>query len=149
LLPPAPALAKESHALTFSEDEPAPIRRLKGGLMRAKPETSPIEARRLVLSEQLFEDDAVILEQLASSFVSYGADQGPSIEMYWNGFPQLGGWSKPGAAFLCIEPWCGFASPEAFYGEFEDKPGLMHLAPGARRTMRYRIRVGYSASQWE
>jgi galactose mutarotase-like enzyme len=139
--PLLPTLPKESYTLTFSDDEPAPIRRLRGGLMRAKPETSPIKARTLALSEQLFEDDAVILDQLASSFVSYGAEQGPSIQMSWNGFPQLGVWSKPGAAFLCIEPWCGFASPEAFDGEFEDKPGLMHIAPGAKRTLQYRIRV--------
>ena len=139
--PLLPTLGKDSYTLTFSDDEPAPIRRLRGGLMRAKPETNPIKARRLVLSEQLFEDDAVILDRLASSFVSYGADQGPSIQMSWNGFPQLGIWSKPGAAFLCIEPWCGFASPEAFDGEFEDKPGLMHIAPGAKRTLHYRITV--------
>src|SRR5262249_48336102 len=140
--PLLPTLAKDSYTLTFSDDEPAPIRRLSGGLMRAKPETSPIRARRLPLAERLFEDDAVILDQLASSFVSYSADQGPSIQMSWNGFPQLGVWSRPGATFLCIEPWCGFASPEAFDGEFENKPGLMHIAPGARRTLRYRISVG-------
>lgn len=140
--PLLPTLSKDSYTLTFSDDEPAPIRRLRGGLMRAMPETSPIEAGRLALSERLFEDDAVILDQLASSFVSYGADLGPSIQMSWNGFPQLGVWSKSGAAFLCIEPWCGFASPEAFDGEFEDKPGLMHIAPGAKRTFQYRIKVG-------
>lgn len=140
--PLLPMLAKDSYALIFSDDEPAPIRRLRGGLMRAKPETSPVKARRLNLSEQLFEDDAVIFDQLASSMVSYGADRGASIQMSWNGFPQLGVWSKPGAAFVCIEPWYGFASPEAFDGDFMDKPGVMHIAPGARRTLQYRIRVG-------
>ena len=55
--PLLPTLGKDSYTLTFSDDEPAPIRRLRGGLMRAKPETSPIKAGRLALSEQLFEDD--------------------------------------------------------------------------------------------
>ena len=140
--PLVPTLAKEDYALTFSDDEPAPIRRLRGGLMRAKPETNPIEGRTLALSDRLFEDDAIIFDQLASKEVGYAAQSGPSIRMSWNGFPQLGVWSKLGAALLCIEPWCGFASPESFDGEFFDKPGLMHLAPEGRRTLKYRISVG-------
>jgi galactose mutarotase-like enzyme len=140
--PLLPSLAKESYTLTFSDDEPAPIRRLRGGLMRAKPEVNPVEGRTLALSERLFEDDAIIFDQLASTEVGYAAMSGPSVRMSWNGFPQLGVWSKLGAAFLCIEPWYGFASPETFDGEFFDKPGLMHLAPEQWRTLKYRISVG-------
>jgi galactose mutarotase-like enzyme len=140
--PLLPNLAKQSYALTFSDDEPAPIRRLRDGLMRARPEANPVEGRTLALAERLFDDDAIILDRLASTAVTYGAGRGPSIRMTWHGFPQLGVWSKPGAAFLCIEPWYGFASPESFDGEFTDKPGLMHLAPEERRTLKYRISAG-------
>ncbi len=63
----------------------------------------------------------------------FAADQGPSIEMSWKGFRELGVWSKLGGApFLCLEPWHGFASPADFDGEFVDKPGLMKIAPGER-----------------
>ncbi len=140
--PLLPTLAKEDYVLTFSDDEPAAIRRLRGGLLRAKPEASPVEGRRLALADHLFEDDAIIFDRIASTQVDYAAMTGPSIRMSWDGFPQLGVWSKLGAALLCIEPWYGFASPESFDGEFMDKPGLMHLAPGERRTLRYRIGVG-------
>lgn len=141
--PLRPGLAKEAYALDFSDQEPAPIRRLSGGLMRAKPEPSPISGRTLVLSERLFDDDAVILDRLASGSVRYAADRGPSIEMSWEGLPQLGIWSKPGgAAFVCIEPWHGFASPSDFEGEFSDKPGVMKIAPGQKRNLGYRIRIG-------
>jgi galactose mutarotase-like enzyme len=140
--PLLPTLAKEDYTLTFSNDEPAPIRRLRGGLMRAKPEPNPVQGRTLALSERLFEDDAIIFDQLASTAVTYAAKAGPSIRVSWNGFPQLGVWSKLGTTLLCIEPWRGFASPEEFDGEFSDKPGLMHLAPGAQRTFNYRISVG-------
>jgi galactose mutarotase-like enzyme len=140
--PLLPGLAKEAYALTFANDEPAPIRRLVGGLMRAEPESSPIRGKFLPLSERLFDDDAVIIDQLASSSVRYAADRGPSIEIFWEGLPQLGVWSKPGgAAFVCIEPWHGFASPSDFDGEFSDKPGLMRIAPGEKRNLSYRIRV--------
>ena len=141
--PLLPGLEKEAYALTFSDEEPAPIRRLAGGLMRAKAEPSPVRGKTLPLSERLFEDDAVIIDQLASRSVRYAADRGPSIEMSWEGLLQLGVWSKPdGAAFLCIEPWHGFASPSEFDGEFAGKPGLMHVAPGATRSLSYRICAG-------
>jgi galactose mutarotase-like enzyme len=140
--PLLPTLNKEDYTLTFSDDEPAPIRRLRGGLMRMKPEANPVDGRTLALSDRLFEDDAIIFDQLASTSVRYAATAGPSIRMSWNGFPQLGVWSKLGATLLCIEPWRGFASPEAFDGEFSDKPGLMHLVPRERRTLTYRIGIG-------
>ena len=141
--PLLPGLEKEAYALTFSDEEPAPIRRLAGGLMRAKAEPSPVRGKTLPLSERLFEDDAVIIDQLASRSVRYAADRGPSIEMSWEGLLQLGVWSKPdGAAFLCIEPWHGFASPSDFDGEFARKPGLIHVAPGTTRSLSYRICAG-------
>ena len=141
--PLLPELTKEDYRLTFSDNEIAPVRRLKDGLMRAKPEPTPIQGKTLALSERLFDDDAVILDQLASRSVRYAADRGPSIEMAWDGFFELGIWSKPGGApFLCIEPWHGYASPAEFDGEFVEKPGLMHIAPAETRSLRYRIRVG-------
>ena len=141
--PLLPELTKEDYRLTFSDNEIAPVRRLKDGLMRAKPEPTPIQGKTLALSERLFDDDAIILDQLASRSVRYAAGRGPSIEMAWDGFFELGIWSKPGGApFLCIEPWHGYASPAEFDGEFVEKPGLMHIAPAETRSLRYRIRVG-------
>jgi len=138
--PLLPGLAQEGYSLSFPDEEPAPIRRLKDGLLRAAPEPSPIRGKRLALSEKLFDDDAIILDQLASKSVRYAADRGPSLEISWQDFRELGIWSKPGGApFLCIEPWRGFASPSDFDGEFADKPGLMHIKPGDKRALNYRI----------
>jgi galactose mutarotase-like enzyme len=140
--PLLPGLSTEAYRLTFSSEEPAPIRRLKDGLLRAVPEPTPIQGKTLALSEQLFEDDAVILDRPASTSVRYAADRGPSIDVSWQGFRELGVWSKLGAPLLCIEPWHGFASPADFDGEFIDKPGLMQIAPARHRVLSYRIRVG-------
>jgi galactose mutarotase-like enzyme len=141
--PLLPGLSKEAYELTFFRDEPAPIRRLRDGLLRAAPEPTPISGNKLALSERLFDDDAVILDRVASTSVRYAADRGPSIELSWEGFSELGVWSKVGGApFLCIEPWHGFASPSDFDGEFADKPGVMHIAKGEKRVLKYRIGVG-------
>ncbi|WP_076862705.1 aldose 1-epimerase family protein [Bradyrhizobium mercantei] len=147
--PLVPGLPKEAYTLTFGKTESAPIRRLKDGLMRRQPEPNPVKGRTLALLEELFDDDAMIFDQIASTSVLFtatlgpaAATQGPAIEISWRGFRELGVWSKVGGApFLCIEPWYGFASPGEFDGEFADKPGLMHVAPGARQSLGYRIRV--------
>jgi galactose mutarotase-like enzyme len=146
--PLLPGLSKEAYELTFSRNEPASIRRLRDGLLRAAPEPTPITGNKLALREKLFEDDAVILDQVASTSVCYAADRGPAIEVSWEGFRELGVWSKLGGApFLCIEPWHGFASPSDFDGEFADKPGVMHIADGEKRILKYRIGVGLRSNR--
>jgi galactose mutarotase-like enzyme len=141
--PLLPGVPKEAYAIHFSNDEPAPIRRLRSGLLREKPEPTPIEGKYLALSEQLFTDDAVILDRPASTSIRYAADHGPSIGLQWQGFREFGIWSKPdGAPFLCLEPWRGFASPVGFDGEFLDKPGIMKIEPGKTEILSYRISVG-------
>jgi galactose mutarotase-like enzyme len=140
--PLTPGQPKETYRLVFPQAERAPIRRLSGGLLRDEPEPSPVRGMVLPLSDELFADDAIILDAVASRSVRYEGEQGPAIEFAWDGFRELGVWSKPdGAPFLCIEPWRGFASPVDFDGEFADKPGLMHIAPGATETLRYRVTV--------
>ncbi|RWB53672.1 aldose 1-epimerase family protein [Mesorhizobium sp.] len=141
--PLLPELPKQAYRLTFADNEPAPIRRLKDGLLLPMPQPTPIEVKTLALAEKLFDDDAVILDRPASTSVRYAADRGPAIEMSWQGFNELGIWSKPGGApFLCIEPWHGLASPVDFDGEFADKPGVMLIEPGAKRTLSYQIGLG-------
>ncbi|MGY3238689.1 galactose mutarotase-like enzyme [Bradyrhizobium sp. USDA 4448] len=138
-------VTKESYALTFAQAEPSPIRRVEGGLMRVAAEPSPVQGTVLPLSESLFVDDAVIFDQINSTAVRYasGDGGGPWLTMSWRGFRELGVWSKTsGAPFLCIEPWRGYASPIGFEGEFVDKPGLMHIVPGAEEQLLFRIEVG-------
>ncbi|WP_063692215.1 aldose 1-epimerase family protein [Bradyrhizobium stylosanthis] len=147
--PLQPGAAKESYALTFANAESSPVRRLDGGLLRGTPEPSPVQGASLALSDSLFVDDAILFDRIESHSVRYAAGQGaaagPSLKMSWQGFRELGVWSKPsGAPFLCIEPWRGHASPAGFDGEFSDKPGLMHIAPGAEERLSFRIEVASS-----
>ncbi|MFD1983507.1 aldose 1-epimerase family protein [Mesorhizobium newzealandense] len=140
--PLLPGLAKSDYQLTFADAEPAPIRRLKDGLLLKAPRPTPVQGNILALSERLFDEDAVILDRPASTSVRYAAERGPAIEMEWQGFQELGVWSKPGGApFLCIEPWHGIASPADFDGDFVDKPGLMLIPPGAQRVLSYQIQL--------
>lgn len=134
---------KRAHTIIFAHAEPAPIRRLDGGLLLPDAEPSPVQGSALALSESLFVKDAMIFDKLASTSLSYSGPGGPTITFAWEGFRELGIWSKPsGAPFLCIEPWYGYASPVDFDGEFSDKPGVMHIAVG--ETRRFVQRIGFA-----
>jgi galactose mutarotase-like enzyme len=132
---------KAAHVLEFARPETAPVRRLEGGLLKPAPEATPVVGQTLTLDPALFEADAVIIPELASDSLRYTAPGAPVVEVAWQGFRELGIWSRAGGDFLCIEPWHGMASPSGFDGEFCDKPGLMLIPPGERRTLGMRIRL--------
>jgi galactose mutarotase-like enzyme len=139
--PLRPGLAKEAHVVEFEDDEPAPIRRVAGGLLQPDTFPTPIEGRVLRLRDELFAADAVILDHPSSGSLRYGVPGGPWLAVAWEGFCQLGLWMVPGAPFLCLEPWHGHASPAGFDGEFSDKPGLMLVPPGERRAAVHRVTI--------
>jgi galactose mutarotase-like enzyme len=132
--------ARASHAIEFTDDEPAPMRRLNvDGLLTPEPHATPISNRRLMLSDDLFRDDVIIFDAIRSRSVTYGAAGGPRIRVSYPGMPYLGIWTKPGANFICIEPWHGVADPQGFSQDFRSKPGIFMVAPGSAVEMRMAI----------
>ena len=140
--PLADGVPKQAHTLTFAAAEPAPVRRLRDGLLLPELAPTPVIGTTLHLHESLFAADALIFDQPTSPSIRFTAPHAPWVEMSWDGFHQLGLWSKPSADFLCIEPWCGYASPAGFDGEFVEKPGLLLIQPGQRREATHRVRLG-------
>ena len=129
---------REAHRITFAADEPGAIVELADGLFAAT-RPSPLDGRELRLADSLFADDALIWDPVASQSVTYGADTGPHLRIDFPDTPCLGIWTKPGAAFVCIEPWHGHADPAGFTGDFRTKPGVFEVAPGADRACRMAI----------
>ena len=131
--------AKEDHRIVFAEDEPAPLNRIEGGLIGPADRPSPVEGRLLRLHDSLFESDALISQAPRSRALSYGTEGGPQLDIAFPDMPMLALWTKPGARFLCVEPWQGHADPLGFEGEIWEKPGMLRLAPGEAR--RFAIQV--------
>lgn len=125
------------HEIVFERDEPAPIRRPVDGLLNAEQFATPVRDRRLLLHDDMFEDGALVFDTLASRSVLYGE----AIRVDFPRMPHLGIWTKPGAGYVCIEPWQGHASPEDFDGELADKPGIVAIAPGATESFAMSISV--------
>jgi galactose mutarotase-like enzyme len=129
-------VARADHYLEFAQDESAPIRRLNAdGLLTPALHPTPVRGRRLQLDDSLFVDDVVIFDQLTSRSVTYGAGTGPRITVEFPDATYLGLWTKPGAGFICIEPWRGVADPVGYSGELGAKPGIFMVQPGSSERL--------------
>jgi galactose mutarotase-like enzyme len=117
-----------AHHIVFAADEPGAIVQLDGGLF-AGHRASPLDGRKLPLADDLFIDDALIWDPVLSQSVTYHDAHGPRLRVDFPETPQLGIWTKPGAAFICIEPWHGHADPAGFHDDFRAKPGVFEIAP--------------------
>jgi galactose mutarotase-like enzyme len=131
---------RSAHFIEFASNEPAPIRRLDShGLLTPVRHPTPISNRRLALDDALFADDVVIFDEFHSRSVTYGAAEGPRIQVSYPNATYLGIWTKPGAGFICIEPWRGIADPVGFSGDFTAKPGVFSVAPGEAQSIEMAI----------
>jgi len=130
--------AAEDHRVVFERDEPAPIRRLDlaTGLVLPETQPSPVVGNIYAPTHFDFEADALIWDQLASRSLIYGVPGQPRLRIDFPDTPMLGIWQKPGARYLCIEPWAGIADPLGFAGDFSEKPGVMTLAANAQQRLR-------------
>jgi galactose mutarotase-like enzyme len=134
--------ARGAHYIEFEHDEPAPIRRLDGeGLLTPTLHPTPVQGRRLALRDDLFVDDVIIFDRFTSRSLTYGAETGPRIKVSFPDATYLGLWTRPGAPFICIEPWRGVADPAGFTGTFDQKPGVFMVPPGGSESLRMRIEL--------
>ena len=131
---------RSAHVIEFASDEPSPVRRLdKDGLLMPERFSTPVVQRRLALQDALFQNDVIIFDDLRSRSVTYGATDGPRIQLSFPDAPYLGVWTKPQANFICIEPWHGVADPQGYAGTFSAKPGVFVVAPGASMAAKLAI----------
>jgi galactose mutarotase-like enzyme len=98
-----------------------------------------VTGRDLAPRDALFEDDALIFDALRGHGLTYGGPEGPRLRLEFPDTPYLGIWTKPGAGFLCLEPWHGIADPAGFEGDFRAKPGVFEVAPGEARRIAMAI----------
>jgi galactose mutarotase-like enzyme len=126
---PAFAWGRSGEAIAFDKEEPSAIAVLDSDGLIAGERPSPLDGRTLRLDDALFADDALIWTSVQSERVTFDR-----LDIAFPGAPMLGIWTKPGARFVCVEPWWGLADPAGFDGEIWDKPGILRLEPGETRS---------------
>ena len=108
-------------------------------------EAYPLEdGCRLALDHSLFDEDAIILKNMAREVKLYSKVSGRSITVTYPQMPYLGIWHMPhtDAPYVCIEPWTSLPSRQDVVEEFTCKSDLLQLAPGGDYQNVWRIAIG-------
>lgn len=128
----------DEHRIVFQQPEPAPIRKVgaEPGLIARESVNSPVKGDALAPTYEMFSGDALIWDDLQSRSLSWGVPGQTRLKIDFPDTPWLGLWQKPGAHYLCVEPWAGMADLEGFDGDVWHKQGIMCLLPGDERRFR-------------
>ncbi len=138
---PLPGAEGQPHHIRLDNGAEPALARLQGGLMTDARLPSPFRAGALVLDPAMFEADAMIFPEGAGDGLSYGAAGAPRLQFAFTGLPNLALWSKPGAPFLCIEPWHGMAALAGAGPEIAARPWTVTLPPGESQSFGWRVTV--------
>ncbi|WHO77160.1 aldose 1-epimerase family protein [Rhizobium sp. BT03] len=138
---PLPGAAGHAHVVALDNKGEPPLVRLQAGLINPAPLPSPFKAGRLVLDHAMFDEDAMIFPKGAGEGLTYGAEGGPTMQFRFENLPNLALWTKPGAPFLCIEPWHGTAAEAGRSNELSKRPSTTILAPGAVARFAFTVEI--------
>ncbi len=127
---PLPGAVNKPHTVTLDNGAEPALVRLEGGLISPTKLASPFKAGSLVLDHSMFEQDAMIFPEGTGAGLRYEAEGGPAMHFSFENLPNLALWTKPGAPFLCVEPWHGTAAENGGSDDLEGRPYTKVLTPG-------------------
>ena len=124
--------AYEDYVIEFEKAEPLETHMLSAaGYFTGETKAVPTDGNRLLLTKHLFDDDALVFKNLESSRATIRSDKhNHALMVNYPAFPYLGLWAKPGAPFVCIEPWLGCADNEGELKPIQEKEAIQHVAEG-------------------
>ena len=132
------------YALLFNKPEEAWSRCLdEDGLINDDERLIIDNEELLHLEEDIFDEDALIFEDLSSSKVTLLDSEGAPVWTFdFSNFPYLGIWSKDQESpFVCIEPWYGIADTIHSNGNLFEKEGTQVLEPGNSFSCEHSVTI--------
>ncbi len=122
----------EDYYLEFEAGEKLDTHSLSAeGFFTGETHPVPTPNNRLYLTRDLFKADALVFKYLKSREVCIKSDNhDKSISVEFPHFNYLGIWAKPGADFVCIEPWLGCADSVDKHVDISQKEDIQQLKPG-------------------
>lgn len=96
----------------------------------------------LPLDYKYFAEDALIFEKIDfSSLMLKNRKTGESVMITFEGFPYLLLWTRPGAPYICVEPWCGITDREGADQNIETKQGIECILPSQAFERTHSIEI--------
>ena len=131
----------EQYSLVFETDANLRFSLLENNLL--KEETQLLESinNNVQLNYTLFEKDALVFKNQKVQSVTIQEKGKNFIKVRFNNVPDLGIWTKPGAPFICIEPWFGHADEVKTTQILKEKAGIQILEENGIFKADYTIEV--------
>lgn len=129
------------YALQFEQPEILTSYELENDLLSNKTNRIATSNGTLPLNYSLFEKDALIFKKLASKAITILENQKPLLRFDFGDFPNFGIWTKPGAPFLCLEPWIGYSDPVDASGELTQKEAIRLLDAKSNCLVKYSMEI--------
>ena len=97
----------------------------------------------LNLRHDLFDDDAIVLRNMAREVTLECGEDGHAVTVRYPGMQYLGlwHWPKTDAPYICIEPWCSLPADAGSITVFEEQRDLIALEPGKTYTNDWSITI--------
>ncbi len=124
--------------------EPAMMRLNETALFSEELLPSPFKDGKVQLDHSQYENDAMVFPSGAGSKLSYGTEAGAKLHFEFKNLPNLALWQKPGAPYICIEPWHGMAGVDGRGTEIMARPSTFTLQ--ANETQRFSYSVEFPAA---
>ena len=140
---PVDRCALESYYLEFEKAETLDLYHLADGLLCREPEKTYLKNEKTIrITDTLFDNDALIFENIESREIYiYRDGTGRRLTLDTGGAPYLGIWAKPGAPYVCLEPWHGHADEAGADFDIINKNHFTTLRPAEEFTTGYEIRM--------
>ena len=98
------------------------------GLVSSETKMVLNNEKTIRLTKDIFKKDALIFKNIKSKKVDLiSKKNGKVLSVEYNDFKNLGIWAKPGAPYVCIEPWLGIADVEGTDQNLKNKEGIIKL----------------------
>lgn len=142
-VPFLPGEAYDDYVIEFEQEEALETHLLSAnGLFSGETNPVPLLGRALPLTEHLFDQDALVFKNLQSRRVMLKNSRNEhSVAITFHDFPYLGLWAKPGAPFVCIEPWLGCADSEGEPVDIKQKELIQRVDVGGVFEAGFTIEV--------
>ncbi|MFH6971444.1 aldose 1-epimerase family protein [Flavobacterium petrolei] len=131
----------ENYAIVFEKEESLDYYLLDNDLISHKTKKLDVTNKKIPLTYELFENDALIFKALQSKSLTISENGNPILTVNFEGFPSLGIWTKMNAPFLCIEPWFGYSDTNENSGNLFEKEGIQILESNATFHSKFSIEI--------
>ena len=130
----------EQYSIVFDKPEDLDRSFLTGNLLEYETVNIGKNVCELPLKYEYFAVDALVFLNIKSRKVLLkNRKTGEKIALEFEGHDFLLFWSKPGAKYLCMEPWCGCPDFIGSDYDFKNKKGIIKLLGKEEKTKTHRI----------